>query len=115
MSDLTQMIGKTFISIKGTIRDNYLEFTDTEGNEYTFVGVSNGPDPWIEDIVGDLNDLLGTPMVIARVDSNDSDSFHSWTFYNFGTVNGYVTIRWCSEDARYYGARVIYMINKDEE
>ena len=51
----------------------------------------------IEDIIGDIDDLLNSPLVIAeessKIDETASES-GTWTFYKFATVKGYVTIRW---------------------
>ena len=57
------------------------------------------------DIAGDMNDLIGLPLLIAEevvsnenpdpcpVDTEYQDSF-TWTFYKLASNLGYVTIRW---------------------
>jgi hypothetical protein len=62
----------------------------------------------IEDIIGDLDDLIGSPLVEAEEISSanepapeDADSY-TWTFYRFSTVKGTVTIRWLGESNGYY-------------
>lgn len=71
----------------------------------------------IEEIVGDLNDLVGSPILQAEeiVDeafenseeerAKDYDS-HTWTFYKFATNKGSVTVRWLGESNGYYSERV---------
>jgi hypothetical protein len=58
----------------------------------------------IESIVGDLQDLVGTPMLVATASSSEEDpagytheyepESQTWTFYKFATIKGYVDIRW---------------------
>ena len=65
----------------------------------------------VEDIIGDLEDLVGWPMLIARED-HDADGeelneeSYTWTFYNFATFKGYVTIRFLGTSNGYYSEEV---------
>ena len=66
----------------------------------------------IEDITGDLLDLIGGVVVTfeARVSVNHSepnakDSL-TWTFYEIRTTKGDVTIRWLGESNGYYSEDV---------
>jgi len=82
----------TFYLSNGSI---YKQCHDTECSEYVH----------IEDIDGDLNDLIGYDLIQAEESSNkDSNALESgtWTFYKFGTSKGYVTIRWYGESNGYY-------------
>jgi hypothetical protein len=71
---------------------------------------------YVEDINGDLEDLLNEPILLANETSSkkDMDDYHmTWTFYNLSTIKGSVCMRWMgksngcySETAeliRYYG------------
>lgn len=63
---------------------------------------------YIDDIEGDLNDLVGSPILVADESTNRDNPKHysedprcsyneescTWTFYKLATVKGYVTIRW---------------------
>lgn len=64
---------------------------------------------WIEDIVGDLKDLIGSPILLAK-ETYDDDVNHpytEWTYYKLATINGYVDIRWCGE-SEYYSIAVSF-------
>lgn len=67
---------------------------------------------WLADVTGDVNDLLGLPLLVAeeRVQKGpplDEDyGTSTWTFYDFRTVRGSVTLRWIGESNGYYSERV---------
>jgi hypothetical protein len=72
----------------------------------------------IEDIVGNLDDLVGTPLLLVEEVSNyepeektvDEDEWHSesetWTYYRFRTIKGSVDIRWYGTSNGYYSESV---------
>jgi len=68
----------------------------------------------LEDVVGDLNDLIGTPIVVAEEVSSPpdpegveySDNSHTWTFYKLRTAKGDVTLRFLGESSGYYSESV---------
>jgi hypothetical protein len=53
----------------------------------------------IEDIVGDVEDLIGHPLLVAecvsKCDTPPSEIYsETWTFYKLTTIKGSVTLRW---------------------
>lgn len=102
-----EIIGKTLKEIKGEKNDNYISFLFEDGDRYTMcdseAGTGNDVSVTIEDIVGDLDDLIGSPLTIAEEITNRSATGNgSWTFYKFATIKGYVDIRWYGTSNGYY-------------
>jgi hypothetical protein len=72
----------------------------------------------VEDITGDLDALVGAPLVVAEESTSGEnpegitkeyqESF-TWTFYKFATIKGYVDIRWYGESNGYYSESVDLM------
>lgn len=66
----------------------------------------------VEDIVGDVNDLVGGVVVSFEEVDNDLpakdryDDSHTWTFYKIRTTKGDVTIRWYGTSNGYYSESV---------
>lgn len=68
----------------------------------------------IDDIEGDVSDLVGSPLVVAEdVNSDDFPAppgdyveSYTWTFYRLATAKGFVVIRWLGESNGYYSESV---------
>lgn len=118
------LLGKTLINIQMSQSinidrdDDYLVFYTSDGERYIMHHFQDCcEDVYIEDINGDLDDLLGSPILQAeQVVSQDetpdgvkqpsSQESYTWTFYKFATIHGYVTIRWFGSSNGYYSESV---------
>ena len=86
--------------------NNYCMYHDQDCCEYVR----------LYDIVGDLEDLIGNPILKSSEDVGDepdnvgygNDSY-TWTFYNLATIKGYVTLRWLGESNGYYSESVNFI------
>ena len=120
--DVSILKGKILkdIKIKGT---ESILFIDEDDTEYEmFHDYDCCENVYIEDICGDINNLIGSEIIMAEEvinrdlsPLNEFDESYTWTFYKFATVKGYVTIRWYGESNGYYSERVDFVINDKEE
>lgn len=102
MTKIEDFIGKTFIDITGAVQEEKIIFTEDNGDKYKMYHARECCEHvYIDDIVGDLSDLVGWPILKASEDTNSgrgrgegSPASETWTFYNLATIKGSVTIRW---------------------
>jgi hypothetical protein len=108
VNDIQELISRVFEKVEQT--DDELIFRLNENSGYRFYHCQNCCERvWIEDVNGDLDDLVGSPIIVAKeVIENDPNACESatWTFYKFATQKGYVTVRWIGESNGYYSESV---------
>lgn len=111
------MRGLTMASVEVDQTKESMLFTSTCGRQFLFRHDQDCCERVaIDDIAGDLPDLVGyTLLVSEEVSSLDGfvdtvhdsyDDSHTWTFYKFATVKGYVTVKWLGESNGYYSESV---------
>lgn len=111
--------GKTITSIYGAVKgSDEIIFNCSDGSQYRLLHYQDCCESVeIEDICGDINDLIGSPILIAdEVENNNTgnprseyDESFTWTFYKLATINGYVDIRWYGTSNGYYSERVDFI------
>lgn len=116
--NISILIGKTLTDIQVTKeenKDDRIIFVVSEDEKYIMYHSQDCCEHVrIEDITGDIKDLIGFPILKAEESTNrenpkpmgdfDDESF-TWTFYHLATINGYVTIRWYGTSNGYYSER----------
>lgn len=84
-----------------------IDFTMQDGTIYRMTHVQDCCESvYIEDICGELCDLENTIINVAEYryseDDNLEDGVGTWTFYEFRTIKGSVTVRWYGHSNGYY-------------
>lgn len=118
MSDFAKMKNETLREIRGcVVGSEQVDFLCESGRVFRLYHSQNCCESvQVEDIAGDLDDLIGSPLVLCELVTNQdhlpgatqpSDSF-TWSFYKMATVKGYVTLRWLGESNGYYGEEAYF-------
>lgn len=142
--DIKILEGKVITEIKGLEEgSDEVIFTTNEGVQYKMYHSQDCCESVsIDDVCGDISDLLNTPILKSEEVSNEDfeksfeNSFnivnewgskvdekgrykpesHTWTFYKLATINGYVDIRWYGESNGYYSESVSFVeVGSDED
>ena len=109
---IEEMVGKVFTSVRN--ENTELVFRNATESFVFFHQQDCCESVSIADVCGDLQDLVGEPLLLAEevegvtpVDFNEMEHDSvTWTFYKFATRKGYVDVRWLGESNGYYSEGV---------
>jgi hypothetical protein len=115
--NISKMVGKNVVSIDISKDKTIVTFycVDFNNNEFKYEMLHEQDcceDVYLEDVVGDLEDLytqiIKAEEVTNRTDepSENSDESYTWTYYNLATQEGYVQFRWFGTSNGYYSESV---------
>lgn len=109
------LLGQTLTSIDGLcVGSEQVVFTTADGKTYVMHHEQDCYESVdIEDICGNVEDLLNTPILLAEENGSDMqepeahargkyDDSETWTFYRLTTIKGSVVIRWYGCSNGYY-------------
>jgi hypothetical protein len=116
-TNFSDLVGKTLTEVRGKEGDEKLEFVCADGSLYAMWHSQDCCESVdVESIVGDVQDLIGSPILIAEESTSDEDppgvtheyqpESQTWTFYKLATRKGYVDIRWHGTSNGYYSESV---------
>lgn len=119
---IEDLIGVTLKAIDNSTGDKLI-FVAEDGREWIMSHQQDCCESVsIDDVCGDLSDLIGSPIVMAEesassenpdgIDIPEYQESFTWTFYKLATHNGYVTIRWYGESNGYYSEGVDFCLIK---
>lgn len=118
--NITELIGKTVTEIIGAEKDSEeIIFICSDGTKYKMYHEQDCCESvTVEDVCGNINDLLNSGILMAEEESNSDDApigdiewveSYTWTYYKLATTKGYVTIRWYGESNGYYSESVEFI------
>lgn len=115
----SSLVGKTMKDVR-RIGDERIEFEDSDGKTFALYHCQDCCESVsIEDVCGDLTDLIGVPILVAEEVESDElpdgvnppeyrDDAETWTFYKLRTIKGSVDIRWYGSSNGYYSTSVSF-------
>lgn len=113
----SDLVGQTLTSASADKGSDEAHFVTESGKTFRLYHSQNCCETvLLEDITGDLQDLVGSPILFAEessqtthpegVEAKEYDKSFLWTFYRIGTVKGTVVLRWYGCSNGYYSESV---------
>jgi hypothetical protein len=113
MAEFSDLLGKHLTEITND-SNSKLIFWCADGTVYQMYHSQDCCESvYLEDVIGNMADLVLGPILLAEVVSNaddppldDSEKSYTWTFYKLATNRGSVTFRWYGSSNGYYSEAV---------
>lgn len=121
-AEVTDLIGKTCSKVTSDSATVTFYVGDPDSDDCEIYCLNHHDEccesVYLEDIAGDITDLVGSPILMAHEEVSDEggppdgqervDESYTWTFYKFATTKGYVTFRWYGSSNGYYSESVSF-------
>jgi hypothetical protein len=109
--EISDFLNMEFVQIKVSDFNRDITFYNSDGEKFRMFHEQDCcEDVYLADIVGDLKDIMHSPILRAEESSNsgNDDEYESftWTYYKLATRKGYVDLRWFGSSNGYYGESV---------
>jgi hypothetical protein len=90
---------KIIKNIKINTKEDEILFIDSDDKKYLMWHDQDFNERmYIENICGDLDDILNSPILfVDETIIDNKESHEKFTFYRLATTKGSVTVRWCGE------------------
>ena len=116
--DVSELVGKTLESVTNLDGSRMLFTVNADEVYHLYHCQECCESVSIDDINVDLDDLVGVPILVAEERFNpielpprhDDDEYapYTWTFYEFRTIKGSVTVRWYGSSNGNYSENVAF-------
>jgi len=111
--NINDLVDQTIVKVDAG--DDEIQFTLSDGRLARFYHFQDCCEQvWVEDVNGDWEDLLDTPLLVAEERSEHGDTdwggVEQWTFYTFRTIKGSVDVRWYGTSNGYYSTAVDFQL-----
>ena len=103
--------GKTITRIIGCFKysEEIIIYT-TDGSMYRMRFSNTRSDIKVEDVIGELSDVIDSPILRAEERSSNilekNSGIEQWTFYTISSIKGSIDIRWHGASNGYYSTNV---------
>lgn len=120
---LSHLIGLTLKEVTVNKQDDVITYTSECGQQFRMLHHNDCCETvYIEDVEGDINDLIGSPILVAETVQDamqqamnliiplpeKNGQCEQWTFYRLATAKGWVVIRWYGDSNGYYSTDVSF-------